>query len=161
MTDHSDHERLSAARGPHAVAWKRLPRAVLLAMLTAVLANTLIYLVAWETGLIPSNVGVRSPFGFGPISLAAVVAGSAFGALGGSVVFALIGRFSRRPVRLFRIIATLALLPTLRTPLTIEGAPLSMVVSLEAMHIITYAVTVWVLTTVARPGTADTEPKYA
>lgn len=139
-----------AAFRTEAVAWKRLPGAVLFALLGAVLSSTFIYLVAWGLGFIPQDVVVMTPYGPGSMTLGAVATGSAVGALGGSGVFALVGKVARRPLRLFRIVATLALLPTLRTPFTIPEAPMSMILSLAAMHVATYAVTVVTLTTLAR-----------
>lgn len=132
------------------LAWRRLLPVALLAALLAAVANALVYFAASGLGFIPQDVLVSSPGGEQPIGLAPVVVSSVAGALGAALVFALIGLFSRRPVRLFRIVATGVLVLSFAMPLTISRAPLSMVLSLEAMHVVTWAVAVGLLTTLAR-----------
>ena len=144
-----------AVRG-EGISWKRLPPMALLAAFGAAVVNAIVYFAASGLGLIPQDVLVPALCGEQPLTVAPVVIGSVVGAIGGAGVFALIGIFARRPVRMFRIVATAVLVLSLTTPLTIPGAPLSMVLSLEAMHVAAWAVTVGVLSTlVLRAEPAD------
>ena len=85
-----------------------------------------------------------------PLGLSAVLFASVTGAVSAAIVFALVGQFSRRPIRAFRIVAAVVLVLSFATPLTIPGAPLSMVLTLELMHVVAAACSVGALTTLAR-----------
>jgi hypothetical protein len=135
--------------GSSAIVWGRLPLVALLAGLAAALANTLIYYAASGLGFIPQSVLISSPGGEAPLTVAPVAISSFAGAAGAAAVFAIIGLFSRRPVRLFRIVAAVVLALSFATPLTIPGAPVAMILSLEVMHVAAWAVIVGLLTTLA------------
>ncbi|HVF01469.1 MAG TPA: DUF6069 family protein [Rubrobacteraceae bacterium] len=55
-------------------------------------------------------------------------------------------------MRVFRIVAVVALVLSFATPLTIPGAPTSMVLTLELMHMVAALVIVSTLTTLTRKG---------
>jgi hypothetical protein len=93
--------------------------------------------------------------GQGPITFPMVVAMSAVGAVAGTLVYALVGRFARRPVRAFRVVSVLALVLSFAGPLTIPGAPPGMVVALLVMHIIAAVIVVGLLTTLAAKADGD------
>ena len=138
------------------ISWKRLPLVVLLAAFGAAVVNAIIYLVASGLGLIPQSVLIPVPGGEEPLTVALVLIGSVVGAIGAAMVFALVGALAKRPVRMFRIVAAVALVLSFASPLTIPGAPLSMVLTLEVMHVAAWAVIVGLLTTLARrTGPAD------
>jgi hypothetical protein len=76
-----------------------------------------------------------------------------FGALGAVLVFALIGRLSRRPVRLYRIIASVVLVVSFVPDFLLLSAPHASGIAVGAlivMHIATYLITVGMLTTMSR-----------
>ena len=135
--------------GKERIAYRKLPWVALLAALTAAVANALVYFAGSGLGFIPQNVLVPTPSGEHPLTVAPVVVSSVVGAIGAAIVFAIIGLFARRPVRLFRIVATVVLVLSFATPLTIPGAPVAMILSLEVMHVVAWAVTVGLLTTMA------------
>ena len=137
----------TVVRGEERVAWGRLVPAGLLAALVAAAANAAVYLAAAAAGAMPQEVVVN---GQGPITLPMVAATSAFGAVAGTVVYALVGRVARRPVRVFRVVAAAALVLSFVGPLTIPGAPGAMVATLLLMHAVAAAVVVGLLTTLAR-----------
>jgi hypothetical protein len=140
----------SAVRGEGRVGRRgRLVRAGLLAALVAAATNAAVYLVATAAGAMPQDVVVN---GQGPITLPMVVTMSVLGAIGGTVVYALIGRFARRPVRVFRVVAAVALVLSFGGPFSIAGAPAAMIVTLLLMHVVAAAVVVGSLTTLARRG---------
>jgi hypothetical protein len=64
-------------------------------------------------------------------------------------LFALLGWLTRRPVRNFRVFATIVLVLSFATPFMIPGAPLAMVARLLLMHVVAAEVVVSILTTLA------------
>ena len=129
------------------VAWGRLVPIGLLAALVAVVANALIYLVATTAGAMLQDVVVN---GQALITLPMVVTMSVVGTVAGTVVYTLVGRFARRPVRVFRVVAAVALVLSFAGPLTIPGASAAVVATLLLMHVVAAAVIVGLLTTLAR-----------
>lgn len=129
------------------VAWGWLVPAGLLAALMAAVVNAVVYLVAAAAGAMPQEVVVN---GQGPMTLSMVAATSVFGAVAGAIVYALIGWFFRRPVRVFRVVAASVLVLSFVGPFTISGAPAAMVATLLLMHVVAAAVVVGLLTTLAR-----------
>ncbi len=66
------------------------------------------------------------------------------------MIFTIVALLARRPIRTFRIVAAVVLVLSFATPLTIPGAPLSMILTLELMHVVAAVVIVGMLTTLAR-----------
>jgi hypothetical protein len=115
-----------------------------LAVVATVAANLIVRLAALALFDIRPN--------FPPLSNAGpTVAFTIIGTSGAVIVFAIISRFARRPVRLFRIIAAIVLLisflPDVRM-LPFESA--AAVGTLMLMHVVAAAVSVGMLTTLAR-----------
>jgi hypothetical protein len=121
-----------------------------LAALGAAVINAGIYFGASGLGLISHSPPLPTPGGEQPLTVASVAIGSTVGAVGAAIVFALIGLFARRPVRLFRIVATVVLAISLVDPLIIPGVPVAMLLLLMVMHVVTWSVSVGLLTTLAR-----------
>ena len=114
-----------------------------LAMLVSAVANLGLYAVA---GIVFPEVTAWSGAGAGQIIGANVVY-----LLIGSVVFALVARFSRSPARHYLIVATIGLLLSLALPIGAAfgygapGAPPASVataVTLSLMHVVSYAISV-------------------
>lgn len=131
------------------VIWRRLPLVVPLAALAAAAANTGVYFAASALGWIPQSVLIPTANGESPLTVGMVVFMSVVGTVGASMTFALIGLFARHPVRVFRIVAAVVLAFSFVTPLTVAGAPISMVLSMEAMHMVAWLVIVALLTSLA------------
>ena len=129
------------------VAFKRLLWATPLAAVAAAVGNAVVYFVASALGAMPQDFVVQ---GSGPITLAPVVLSSLIGAAGAAVIFAVVVLLSRRPIWTFRIVAVVALVLSFVTPLTIPGAPLSLILTLELMHVVAAVIITDVLTTLAR-----------
>ncbi len=136
------------------VSYGRLPGVALLAAVAAALANALVYFAASGLGFIPQSVLLPSPMGVSPLTVSLVATTSVIGAIGAAIVFAIIGLFARRPVRLFRIIATVVLVLSFVPPATVPGVPVAMRLSLAVMHVVAWAVSVGLLTTLARQKTS-------
>ncbi len=136
--------------GGERIAWGRLPWAALLAAVAAAVANVLVYFTASALGFIPQSVLIPTASGESPLMVGMVAITSVIGTVGAAIVFAIIGLFARRPVRLFRILAIVVLVLSFVAPATIPGAPVAMILSMEVMHVVAWAVTVGLLTTLAR-----------
>lgn len=115
----------------------------LLAAVLAAIANALVFAIA------SSLIGaVVVPPGEA-LTLGPVVAASAGGAVGAAAVLGVIGRFSDRPVRVFRGLALVALLLSL-LPIPLEGVTGPSAGALALMHVVAAAVVVSVLTATPR-----------
>lgn len=136
--------------GREGISYGRLPGVTLLAALVAALANALVYFAGSGLGTISHSVLLPSPMGLSYLTTGLVVITSVIGAIGASIVFAIIGLLARRPVRLFRIIAAVALILSFVPPATVPGVPLAMRLSLAVMHVVVWVVSVGLLTALAR-----------
>ncbi len=124
--------------------------ATLAAVVAVVVANAIVFFVADAAGAMPDSVTIEDMNGDqAPIGLAAVVFVSIIATIAAGVVFAVISRVSRRPVRLFAIVATVVFVLTLYPPFTIPDIPADMIVALLAMHVVAYGVGVMTLLRVA------------
>lgn len=128
------------------ISTRRLLRVGLLAVLAAVVVNVVIRTVA---------VAALGLSGFMPLSIGPTVAFTVIGVFGAVVVFALVARYARDPIRLFRrvafVVLLLSLIPDLSLLVTgaIPGTTVAGVLTLMAEHVATWAVTVVTLTTLA------------
>lgn len=129
------------------VAYRRLLWVGPVAGLVAALANVVVFLLASALGAVPGDV---LPQGQPPVTVGAVGFSSFVPALLGAVLFGLLGRFTRRPVRNFRVVAVGVLVLSFATPFTIPGAPVAMILALLLMHAIAAVVVTGVLTALGR-----------
>src|SRR5262245_44367334 len=84
----------------------------LLAIVVASIVNVLIFVVASAMGVafvMPPEMG-------GAVGVGMVVGSTAIGIISATVVYAIVGRFARRPIRLYRIIAAIALILSFANP---------------------------------------------
>jgi hypothetical protein len=146
-TETAGNERIAGGEG---IAWRRLPWVALLAAGAATVANTLVYVAASALGFIPQSVLIATAGGDSPLTVGMVAITSVVGAAGAAIVFAAIGLFARRPVRLFSIVSIMVLVLSFVAPATVPGAPVAMILSMEAMHVVAWAMIVGLLTTLAR-----------
>lgn len=114
-----------------------------LAGVAAAAANAVVFYVGVALGLVSESVGVANGE---PLAVSAVVISTLVPALFGTVLFAVLGRFTRRPVRIFRIVAVVVLVLSLVTPFTIPGITAGMILVLLLMHVVAAAVITGVLT---------------
>jgi len=115
----------------------------LLAAMVAAAANSLVRVISVILFDIPPD--------FQPLTLGPVVISSVVGALGATVAFGIVIRFARRPIRLFRTVAVVVLLLSFLNPiLALPEASLQTILTLEFMHVVVAAVSVGLLTTLAR-----------
>lgn len=85
---------------------------------------------------------------FGPLAVGPVVANSTIAAVGATIVYGIIARYSRRPNRVFTIVAGVVLVLSFAMFLApdLSGAPLEVFVTLGVMHVTATIVVVGVLT---------------
>ncbi len=120
--------------GKEEIFWRRLPGLVLLGAFAAAVGNALVYLAGSGLGTISPSVLLPSPMGSSALGLSLVVATSALALLAAGIVLLGIGAVSRRPMTVFRIVATVGLLLSLAMPATIPGPPLAMRLTLGLMR---------------------------
>ncbi len=134
--------------GEKVAGFSRLWWVGLLVIVVATVVNIVLALVA--TALLP-RLAAFSPLGAGPIGFFTFI-----GALGAVIVFALLGRFTRRPIRLFRIVAIIVLVLSLLPDLLMLAQPLfpsttpTGVAVLMCLHVVAAAICVGMLTTLGR-----------
>ncbi len=130
------------------VGFSRLWWVGLLVIVVATVVN--IILALGTTALIP-GLAAFLPLGAGPIGFFTFI-----GSLGAVIVFALLGRFTRRPIRLFRIVAVVVLVLSLIPDLLMLSQPMfpsttpTGVVVLMCLHVVVAAICVGMLTTLGR-----------
>lgn len=146
--------RIFPRGGEHAademVAWTRFPLAAVAAIGAAAAGAALLYGLESAVGLIDHSVALPSPVGTGPMSFASVATTAALASFWAAVAYAVIGLIGRRPITVFRTVATVAVVLSLAMPATIPGPPVGMRLGLGLMHVLTWAIDVAVLSTLAR-----------
>jgi Family of unknown function (DUF6069) len=131
-----------------AVTWELIPagrllRAGVLAAGISAIANALVLAVAsslFGPVVIPPDEAVTS---------GQVMAASVAGSVGAAAIFAIIGRFTRRPVRVFWGIAAVGLLLSF-LPIALAGVTGSSAGTLAFMHALAAATNVGLLTRLGR-----------
>ncbi len=137
--EHTASKTMTAERVP---AGRLLGVGVLAAVFSAV-ANAVVLAVAsslFGPVVIPPDEAVT----FGQVMAASVA-----GAVGAAVLFAVIGRFTRRPMRAFWGIAAVGLLLSF-LPIALAGAAGSSAGTLALMHVVATAINVDLLTRLGR-----------
>ena len=127
------------------VASGRLLKIGALAIGASVVANLIIRVIFVNL----LGIGTEfPPLGWGPPIIFTIM-----GVLGAVIVFAIVARFAKRPIRLFRIIGVVVLVLSLLPDLgllnanAMPGTSLGSVIALMLMHVAAGAITIWLLTT--------------
>ena len=123
---------------------KSLMNRAAFASLLSAAGNGFIYLVCFATGIIPWNM--LSPGRGVSITPKLVTLVSIGGALGGTVIYAILRRFSSNPARRFRVYAAIVLVLSFGAPLLMDTFTTSLMIALDLMHVVVYASTVYALT---------------
>lgn len=124
---------------------RKLLSLVPLAGLIAAVINAVLFYIGTATGAIPNNVII--PDAGQPLTIVPVLVASFVPVIVGGLLLALLNRFTKQPFRIFSIIAVIVLALSFFSPFSIPGAPISMIVILELMHVVVVSV---VLTTFSR-----------
>ncbi len=127
------------------VAFKQIPAAGALAGVLAAVVNSVIWFVAGLAGTVT-------------VPLVPVLVSSIVGMAVSVVVYALIGRFTKRPITIFTIVAIVFLVFSFVLPVNaMQSAPpgmekfnLTTVIAAELMHVVTGVLAIWSYTKRAR-----------
>lgn len=144
------HSTGNRARG--SVPWTRLALATGAGIVAAVAGTELLYLLASAAGMIDHSVALPSPLGTGPLNAASVATTALVATLGAGLVLGGLMLGSRRPVRTFRILATVLAALSIAMPATIPGPPPAMRLAMALMHVVVGAAVVGVLAGLAGRG---------
>ncbi len=128
------------------VDYGSLVQAGLLAAGGSAAVNVAVFLIGDRAGVFPKTVLMRNnkPLGAGPVAAISVIA-----AVLATLVFATLGRFTKRPVRVFGIVGLGVFVLMLGSPFSIPKAPTGMIASLEVMHLLEALIVVRSLTTIS------------
>jgi hypothetical protein len=121
----------------------RLLRVGVLAAVLSASANALVLAIA------SSLLGAVVIPPDGTVTFGQVVGASVAGAVGAAAIFAVIGRFTRRPIRIFWGVAAVGLLLSF-LPIALAGATGSSAGTLALMHVAAAVTNVGLLTTLGR-----------
>ncbi|MDQ6898840.1 MAG: DUF6069 family protein [Candidatus Dormibacteraeota bacterium] len=136
--------------------WVRLVGAGALAATVAVAGTAIIQAAAAAAGLVDGRVVLPSLIGMGPLRLASVSLTAVVAVVGASILLAVLLATTRRPIRVFRIVTSVLALASLSMPATIPGPPVAMRLTMVAMHVVVWAVSVGVLATLGgRPSRTE------
>jgi hypothetical protein len=126
--------------GRGATTWRRLLAVGAAAVIASAVANTIV------AALLRGVLAV--PVEFAPLQAVAVVSLTIVGVIAAVLVFAVIARLSARPVRLFTIVASVALVISWAAPLGVyfanafPGTNASRIVGVMSLHAIAGVVTI-------------------
>ena len=129
------------------IDYRRLLWVAPLAAAVAAIANLALYFIADALGAFPDGILLPNGQTMGP---APVLSTSVIGVIAAAIIFAVLGRFSARPIRLFRIVALVALVLSFASPFGIAGAGGTYIGALLLMHVVAAFVAVGFFTTLAR-----------
>ncbi|HMO56193.1 MAG TPA: DUF6069 family protein [Roseiflexaceae bacterium] len=137
-----------AATPPHDVVARKIPLAGLIGGGIAVVANLVVYALALVAGL-PLLVPMPPDLVAATLPFYSVIMSTIVGAIGGTIVFALLARFTSRPVTIFIIISVVVTLASFGMPLSLPMS-LDTILVLNFMHIVAAVAIVWALVTRTR-----------
>lgn len=130
------------------VKTKSLTWAAPLAGLAAALLNAVLFLTFSAAGIISDQLVIPDQ---GPITLIPVIISSIVPSLLAGLVLTLLGRFTKQPFKIFRIMALILVILSFLNPfLGIPGITLAMAVALNIMHVVVAAMDVYVFEKFAR-----------
>lgn len=133
---------------PTRVSTNRLVKHGLLAVIVASIATALVRVITLAVVDAPADF-LPIPLGWGP-----VIASTAIGAVGATIVYGVIARVSQRPNRTFTIVAAIVLLlsfvPMLTLPPEFAAALAPVLSALVVMHVLVAVTSVVVLTRASR-----------
>ena len=129
------------------IDYRRLLWVAPLAAAVAAIANLALYFIADALGAFPDGILLPNGQTMGP---APVISTSVIGVIAAAIVFAVLGRFSARPIRLFRIVALVALVLSFASPFGIAGAGAAYIGTLLLMHVVAALAAIGFFTTLAR-----------
>ncbi|MCE7733928.1 MAG: DUF3021 domain-containing protein [Candidatus Heimdallarchaeota archaeon] len=121
----------------------RLLKYGFLVILAAIVLNSAVYLFFNLFGIFSDDV--LNPNTNEPIPMTEIVIQSIFQMVIGLLGFALASEVFKRPIRIFRVMATVFLVMSFYLPFTIKNVTISVIIALELMHLISGVLMIRVL----------------
>lgn len=115
-------------------------------VVAALVLNVILFYALDAAGMFPDEIIVEQLDG--PMVASAVAFATFTSILGATVLWTLLTKFTKAPVKIFRIVAVIFLLLSFLNPFTIPNVPAKMVVGLDLLHVTTFLACVLIL---ARP----------
>jgi hypothetical protein len=121
------------------------------AIVAATVVNVIVFYIGDAAGAFPDDYRFDPPMG-GETSMGVgnVISTTVSYLAAAGIVFAIISRLSNRPIRIFTIVAAVALVLSFFSPFTLEDAPGDMIAVLLLMHVLSAVIGVWVITRFAQ-----------
>lgn len=130
------------------VLWSRVWLGAVIATLAATIGTVMVYFLGVMINVIPPNYEVQPGV---IINVVQVIITTIIGLVGATLFFALLARTTRRPILIFRVIATVVLLLSLAGPLPAFAAgKIATGIALELMHVVAGLIAIYVFTTYPR-----------
>ena len=120
----------------------RLGLATAITAAAGLAATGLVYLLGLLSGAVDARVVLPSLIGMGPLSLTSVWVTTLAAIAAAGILIGVLSATTRRPVMIFRIVATVLAPLSLSMPATVPGPPLGMRLTMASMHVVLWAVTV-------------------
>lgn len=120
------------------VSWKDTLIGLLLAIVASIIATVIAFYIVDAAGLIPDSVTIERMNGDnGAIGVGDVIGTVLFDWVIAGIVLLLLRAFTKRPLRIFLIIAVVALVASFALPaIQIDDIPAKMVVGLDILHVV-------------------------
>jgi hypothetical protein len=120
------------------VSWKDTLIGLLVAIVASIVATVIAFYIVDAAGLIPDSVTIERMNGDnGAIGVGDVIGTVLFDWVIAGIVLLLLRAFTRRPLRIFLIIAVVALVASFALPaIQIDDIPAKMVVGLDILHVV-------------------------
>lgn len=116
-------------------------RNTVIAAITALVLNLILYTIGEQAGWIPDNLPSRAE-AFG---LPALIASTLIPIVGGGILLTILIHVSHHPVLMFCLISSVVFIATLVAPLSVAGASTSFRLFLVSLHLVTVIVGVTLL----------------
>ena len=135
---------------PNRISLAKIAIGTVIAIVAAFIVNVIVYWLADGAGAFPDDVQIDRMNGDkASLGVLDILTSTIFAIVIAGIVFAIISRFSSRPVRIFWWVATVALVVSFLSPFSIKDAPGDMILALLVMHVLSGIIAIGVLTRAA------------
>lgn len=110
----------------------------------AVVVNAVLFFIFSALGVISDQVLIPQA-GNQPITIVPIVMASIFPLIIATLVFMLLARFTKQPVKIFGIISLIILVLSFYNPFTIPNVTIAMAIGLNVMHAVVAGAIYWAL----------------
>jgi Family of unknown function (DUF6069) len=132
-----------------AIVTRKIPVAALMGGLAGAVINVIVYFITQAAGVV-YEIPIGGPGApLSPLPFPGVIIATLIPAIAAGALLAALTRFTKQPLRIFWIIATLFLIVSMIPSMTLP-VPLATRLVLSAMHIVAAAAIIWGLTTRTR-----------